>query len=208
MVAQAYGYVAPFLLACLPLGFCGIIVGVYWPENYGNQETKTLDVLKNAATVIGRDYRVSALGIGQALFEGAMYTFVFVWTPALKETVRRGGDIENSSDYLGLVFATFMVCMMIGRYDCYRRRAVCAEDSCLCSLVFQLSTSYVETTRPALPLLIHGAAAAANFTASSFTAEKTAILIMFLIFEVCVGMFYPVGARSLAYEYCFLYAQC
>jgi hypothetical protein len=116
-VAKAYGYVAPFLLACAPLLICAVIVGTCWPENYGNQETRILDVLKHAADVIGRDRRVSALGIGQALYEGAMYTFVFVWTPALKETLGTGDDVEHSSDYLGLVFATFMVCMMIGRYE-------------------------------------------------------------------------------------------
>jgi hypothetical protein len=30
------------------------------------------------------DIRIPLLGTVQSLFEGAMYTFVFMWTPALK----------------------------------------------------------------------------------------------------------------------------
>jgi hypothetical protein len=38
-----------------------------------------------------------------------MYTFVFMWTPALT-----AGQTEASDLPFGLIFASFMVCIMIG----------------------------------------------------------------------------------------------
>jgi hypothetical protein len=46
------------------------------------------------------------LGTIQSLFEGAMFTFVFMWTPALSVG---GKDLPH-----GWIFASFMLCVMIG----------------------------------------------------------------------------------------------
>lgn len=40
------------------------------------------------------DYRVLCLGLVQALFEGAMYTFVLEWTPALTQVDTVGGGVR------------------------------------------------------------------------------------------------------------------
>lgn len=55
------------------------------------------------------DGRVLLLGIVQSLFESAMYIFVFMWTPTLEAGVAH--DIPH-----GVVFATFMVSIMVGSY--------------------------------------------------------------------------------------------
>ena len=52
------------------------------------------------------DPKISMLGAMQALFEGAMYTFVFLWTPALSPA---GEHIPH-----GMIFACFMVSSMVG----------------------------------------------------------------------------------------------
>ena len=44
------------------------------------------------------------VGIAQSLFEGSMYTFVFMWTPQLDETNPTGEKLPY-----GTVFAIFMV---------------------------------------------------------------------------------------------------
>ena len=60
----------------------------------------------------------SALGMGQSCFEGAMYTFVFMWTPALKSVEEAAAEAsghelkQSTSQYLGTIFAVFMVCTM------------------------------------------------------------------------------------------------
>lgn len=46
------------------------------------------------------------LGAIQSLFEGSMYTFVFLWTPALSPNEE---DIPH-----GFIFATFMLASMLG----------------------------------------------------------------------------------------------
>lgn len=52
------------------------------------------------------DEKIALLGAIQSLFEGSMYTFVFLWTPALS---------PNSEEIPhGFIFATFMLASMLG----------------------------------------------------------------------------------------------
>lgn len=50
--------------------------------------------------------KIALLGAMQSLFEGSMYTFVFLWTPALSPN---GEHIPH-----GMIFACFMVSCMVG----------------------------------------------------------------------------------------------
>jgi hypothetical protein len=52
------------------------------------------------------DEKIALLGAIQSLFEGSMYTFVFLWTPALSPN-----DEEIPH---GFIFATFMLASMLG----------------------------------------------------------------------------------------------
>ena len=52
------------------------------------------------------DEKIALLGAIQSLFEGSMYTFVFLWTPALSPNEE---DIPH-----GFIFATFMLSSMLG----------------------------------------------------------------------------------------------
>ena len=60
----------------------------------------------HAAHAITSDPKVGLLGAMQSLFEASMYSFVFLWTPALSP---RGEDLPH-----GMIFATFMLSSMIG----------------------------------------------------------------------------------------------
>jgi predicted MFS family arabinose efflux permease len=55
---------------------------------------------------VGSDEKIALLGAIQSLFEGSMYTFVFLWTPALSPNEE---DIPH-----GFIFATFMLASMLG----------------------------------------------------------------------------------------------
>jgi hypothetical protein len=55
---------------------------------------------------MGSDEKIALLGAIQSLFEGSMYTFVFLWTPALSPNDE---DIPH-----GFIFATFMLSSMLG----------------------------------------------------------------------------------------------
>ena len=104
------GLTAPFDLAILCFSAGGALVAFRWDENFGaarRAEAGSLTAqLKVALGVVRRDRRVLLLGGCQALFEATMYTFVFLWTPALSP---RGESVPH-----GFVFATFMLCCMIG----------------------------------------------------------------------------------------------
>jgi len=52
------------------------------------------------------DQRIALLGAMQSLFEASMYTFVFLWTPALSPN---GEKLPH-----GVVFSCFMTACMVG----------------------------------------------------------------------------------------------
>ena len=56
--------------------------------------------------LIFEDIRIPILGIVQSLFEAAMYTFVFMWTPALTSSL---STEEKEEIPFGLIFACYMV---------------------------------------------------------------------------------------------------
>ena len=118
--ADSYGYVAPFVVAIFPLTAVALLVMFSWNENYGNQQLNMLSSLQKGFELITSDSRIAALGMAQSCYEGAMYTFVFMWTPALKTMEESAAEEagttleESTAMYLGLIFAVFMVCVMVG----------------------------------------------------------------------------------------------
>jgi hypothetical protein len=101
-------YVAPFDASIFFLTIGTYVVFAYWNENYGSQTESTgmFSNFSNAFIDMKNDWKIICLGISQSLFEGSMYTFVFMWTPAMEMYYK---NIPH-----GMVFATFMVCYMIG----------------------------------------------------------------------------------------------
>ena len=175
--ADSYGYVAPFIVAILPLTLVALIIFFSWSENYGSQQSNlsVTSSLSKGFNLIMSDSRIAALGLGQSCFEGAMYTFVFMWTPALKTSAEMSGseNIEQStSQYLGLIFAVFMVCVMVG------------------SSIFKLFSSKKEDLYK-IPLIMHALAFASMAMTALFIDNKTVVYAMFLLFETTVGVFYP-----------------
>lgn len=178
--ASSYGFYAPFVVAILPLAVVAIMVFATWQENYGNQQQNMMSSLIKGFDLIRSDSRIAALGMGQSCFEGAMYTFVFMWTPALKteeeKAVENGGTategMESSSQYLGLIFAVFMVSVMVG------------------SSLFKILSPTKESLYR-VPLYLHGAAFLAMASITLFLDNKFVVYCMFLVFEASVGLFYP-----------------
>ncbi|RYD69104.1 MAG: MFS transporter, partial [Verrucomicrobiaceae bacterium] len=84
--ADSFGFVAPFVLAILPLCAVAGLVSLTWSENYGASSVtaSSTSSLWKGFQLVRHDSRIAALGMAQSCFEGAMYTFVFMWTPALK----------------------------------------------------------------------------------------------------------------------------
>lgn len=98
------GPVAPFVMAVPVLVLCFAFAWKTWDENYGDRGAALTSSCADGLRQIFRDDRILLVGVVQSLFESVMYMFVYVWTPVL----------EPESPPLGIVFAGFMVCVMIG----------------------------------------------------------------------------------------------
>uniref|UniRef100_A0A7S0F0G8 Molybdate-anion transporter n=1 Tax=Hanusia phi TaxID=3032 RepID=A0A7S0F0G8_9CRYP len=108
--------VAPFDLAIVFLIAASITISWKWQENKGDSgmggmvlpsgKNDDRNKLKVALERMRRDPKIAVLGMIQSLFEGAMYIFVFMWTPKLE------GFFKPLPH--GRVFGCFMACMMLG----------------------------------------------------------------------------------------------
>ncbi len=100
LVSNMYGYVAPFVFAILPLTL-GFILCWKWWSSIELEEKKQHGFYDSLNAI---DKNLWILGLTQSMFLGTMYTFVFLWTPALE---------EKNTPY-GLIFSIFMVMISIG----------------------------------------------------------------------------------------------
>jgi len=113
------------------------------------------------------DSKIIYLGVIQSFFEGAMYIFVFMWTPALEATSPWTNHVISH----GWIFACFMICVLIG------------------STLFQffLERHYM-VERTSFFMIV---AAATSLIVPAFVQSHTLCLVSFFVFEVCVGLFWP-----------------
>ncbi|KAI6214191.1 hypothetical protein M3Y94_00239000 [Aphelenchoides besseyi] len=169
VVADAFGYVAPFDLALLVLTLMSVIVLFTWTENYGDRKANMSDTFRSAIRVIRNEPPVFCLGLIQSFFEGAMYTFVLMWTPTLNRAMRH--VTPDATIPHGFVFATFMIAIMIG------------------SSVFKIVHRYAQPESFMRYVLLISA-----FCLSIPVFVPTwlgTVYLAFVVFEFCVGIFWP-----------------
>eukprot|EP01132_Coremiostelium_polycephalum_P007760 gene7760-9550_t len=167
--ASRWGYVSPFLWALGLLLLCSALVMVMWNENYGNATASLETTIRQSYQYLRSDIGVIKLGMIQSLFEASMYTFVFMWTPTLLES--EGSLLADTKEEglpFGLIFATFMVCIMIG--------------SSLFSLITLKSNQLLQYI---LLLSIF------SMLIPYFFNNSNLIYLSFLIFEICCGLYFP-----------------
>ncbi|GKV04000.1 hypothetical protein SLEP1_g16219 [Rubroshorea leprosula] len=177
----ALGPVAPFDAAACLLAIGMAIILSSWCENYGDpSETKNLlTQFRGAAAAIAADEKIALLGAIQSLFEGSMYTFVFLWTPVLSPNDE---DIPH-----GFIFATFMLSSMLGSSIASRllARGTPKVESYM-QFVFLLSSSSL-----LLPVITNFVVVPSGVKGGSISFSGCIQLIGFCTFEACVGIFWP-----------------
>ena len=176
------GFLNPFDIALVALVACGVLASSLWEENYGRDENRSgdggsddgrgepnwYDGLKNAFITTTRSRDILLCGIISSLFEGSMYIFVFMWTPALTALMDDKGDKALP---FGVIFSTFMVCCMAG--------------SSLFSILIQKETALnIAVGIFAIASVAMACVAFAGNGDLAFTALN--------VFEICVGMYFPV----------------
>lgn len=168
------GPVAPFDLSFILLVLGTIIVAKGWPENYGESTGAAsfgFENFRQAWTVVTSNERVLLLGVIQSCFEAAMYIFVFMWTPAMKAY---DADIPH-----GIIFASFMVCLMIGS-NLFRGLQGDASIESFLRVVFLVAACCL-----AIPVFLPGA---------------RTNLVAFCVFEAACGIYFP-GMGTLRGKY-------
>lgn len=167
------GYLYPFDLALIALVICGTVAFFIWEENYGEDKSQDeeddekrkhwYDSFVNAYFTTINSKEILYTGLIGSLFEGSMYIFVFMWTPAMKD--KTVGDIP-----FGLVFATFMVCCMAG------------------SSIFSVVIGTMKNEKIGVYTF---AIATGTFLLMALAPNDTLAMIAFLMFETVVGCYFP-----------------
>ncbi|XP_038062022.1 molybdate-anion transporter-like [Patiria miniata] len=167
-----YGFVSPFDASMVVLIIMVILITTVWSENYGDAKASLGTAFKTALSHIKTDRKVLCLGLIQSLFEGAMYTFVLEWTPALGQSqVQTDPNKPKEVIPHGFIFAGFMVAIMIG------------------SSVFKVASRYLSVESFMRPVLFISALALC--APVIMPSSQPAVFVGFLVFEGCVGIFWP-----------------
>lgn len=180
------GPVSPFDAAAVVLTVGGLIIAATWSENFGDasEHSSVTEGFKKAGALIWNEPKIALLGAMQSLFEASMYTFVFLWTPALSP---KGEKIPH-----GMIFSCFMVSSMVGssiagrllssngkwKVERYMQAVFALSAVCLFIPVLYHQSAPHTTTEPADDV-------------GGITFDGKVQLIAFCAFEVLVGIFWP-----------------
>ncbi|XP_050268916.1 uncharacterized protein LOC126713253 [Quercus robur] len=175
------GPVAPFDAASCFLAIGMAIILSSWSENYGDpsENKDLLTQFKGAAVAIASDEKIALLGAIQSLFEGSMYTFVFLWTPALSPN-----DEEIPH---GFIFATFMLGSMLGSSFASR---LMARSSIRVESYMQI-VFVVSSVSLLLPIITSFLVPPSKVKSESMSFAGCIQVVGFCTFEACVGIFWP-----------------
>ena len=189
LLEDAFGHIGPFHGA-VGLTTLALVLILGWEENYGeesvgdhNKSSLVHQFIEGWRHTIS-DSRIWRIGLTQALSEGAMYTFVFMWVPTLLSLSPPGGVPT------GCVFSSLMMSITMGGL-CYPalqgiiRRTLASKESSseLCaSIVYFLAAASMGVPVLCLSSLFSGTAQCTDL-----------VLVSFLVVEFCVGLFMPVA---------------
>eukprot|EP00760_Papus_ankaliazontas_P000924 PhM_4_TR10313/c0_g3_i1/m.71338 len=183
------GFVGPFLLAIPCLALQAFVVSTTWTENYGHQQHSAitagpLAAIRNGFNAIRQQRSYLYLGLSQGMFEGAMYVFVFLWTPTVTPPQVPGA---RPPPY-GLIFAGFMVCIMLGGSVF----GLLPQQHSGGGSVFSLPTS-IHTAAASVMAIVAACIYLGPYPLSWTQSVTSADIsyISFLVYEAIVGVFYP-----------------
>lgn len=168
LTADRLGEIGPFQLA-IAFTALALVFVVFWTENYGTEDEKNGHAKKEehevpAWRLILNDRKMMLYGLSNSLFDGAMYSFVFMWVPTMF-SVLGGSPLPT-----GLVFSSLMACISLG------------------GLLFTTMSSVVGVESGMVGIF---AAGAASLCIPVLRKDLSSVLASFFVFETCVGMMGP-----------------
>lgn len=166
------GYLNPFDMALVALILASCLACFTWEENYGEakggeeshtKNKKWHDAFSSAFFTTWHSKEILYTGLICSLFEGSMFIFVFMWTPAMKALTTE--DLP-----FGVIFATFMVCCMAG------------------SSIFSILINTIRVEKLGVYCFC---VATVSFALMAFSTSETQTFMAFLLFEMTVGTYFP-----------------
>jgi len=157
------GPVAPFVFAIPFLLISGIVITLTWSENYGQGEATFRKACAGGLREIVDNTRLLLLGAVQSLYESVLHIVIFLWTPVLSST---------HSQPLGVIFSTFMVCIMIG------------------SASQGIASRYISSAICLVMAICLAFAACVTLAASSVQGGEIICFSALLVYEISVGIYF------------------
>jgi len=189
VLEDQFGHIGPFQGA-IALTVLALVLVLPWEENYG--ETKEDEKKKGGNALSDQFFEgwkvtlstssIWKIGLIQALSEGVMYTFVFMWVPTLLSMNLPGGVPT------GCVFSAMMMAITIG-----------GMIFPILQSIFSTVLGSKDSASEACASFIYFAAAAsmavpAHYLAGAASGDHFAsIIVSFMLVECCVGLFMPVA---------------
>lgn len=140
---------APFVIAIPVLLSSILALLLMWTENFGEEKKFVLrkegkSCLEGLKTIV-QNVDLFLVGAIQSLFESVVFVFIFIWTPSL--------DVFHDVP-LGIIFASFMVCYMLGNITCdyliskvgYPMTRVLVVLSGSASVIFMIAAQFARDT--------------------------------------------------------------
>jgi MFS family permease len=188
VLEDSFGHIGPFQGA-VALTALALILVLGWEENYGEEHAgdhESSSLMHNFTEGWKKtvsDSRIWRIGLTQALSEGAMYTFVFMWVPTLLSLNPPGGVPT------GCVFSSLMMAITIGGIMYPALQALVTKFLAKKDSASEVTASivyFLASLSMFVPVLCVS-------TSSPGSHCQEMILASFLVVEFCVGLFMPVA---------------
>lgn len=184
VLEDAFGHIGPFQGA-IALTALALVLILRWEENYGEGDEEDVSLYRqfiHGWKIVAGDSKILRIGLIQALSEGGMYTFVFMWVPTLLSMNPPGGVPT------GCVFSALMMAITIGGIvfqpleHFFGTKITTKAKAAESSAVFAYIMASLSMAVPAICLCC---------VEMSICFDR--ILISFIVIEFCVGLSSPIA---------------
>lgn len=199
LLEDKFGHIGPFQGA-VALTALALVLILGWEENYGsadggdgdndgNGEGNDSDLytqFKEGWKATIEDSKIWRIGLTQALSEGAMYTFVFMWVPTLLEMDPPGGVPT------GCVFSSLMMAITMGGMMFPVFHAVISKITGGSKASSEMTAACTYALASACMFIPASCLCSVNDDGSTIVCFSR-ILAAFVVVEFSVGLFNPVA---------------
>lgn len=191
LMEDKLGHIGPFQGA-VGLTALALMLILSWEENYGevkegeHESSSLYDQFTEGWKATLNDSNIWRIGLAQALSEGAMYTFVFMWVPTLLSMDPPGG-VPTGCVFSSLMIAITMGGLLFPVINGFVSKLVSnssmkeKSSEITATLIYFLASASMGV--PALCL--------SGVTSAGICFER--VLISFVVVETTVGLFNPVA---------------